>query len=224
MAQLVKSFETQASVNYQLNYLLHLPAGYDGEAQREWPVILFLHGMGERGNNLEMVRKQGLARLVERQPGFPFIVVSPQCPAESWWSEHLYPLGALLDEISEQYRVDPARIYLTGLSMGGYGTWHLLSEHPQRFAAAIPICGGMIWYLNLEKRAERIKDVPIWVFHGDADTVVPLSASQQVVDALKAAGSLVRFTVYPGVEHDSWTQTYENPAIYDWLLEHTTDR
>lgn len=224
MTQSQHTFEQQATITRRLHYLLHLPREYEEEPAKTWPLILFLHGMGERGSDLALVKRHGIAKLVESRPSFPFITVSPQCPAESWWAHHLADLAALLDEVTSTYAVDPRRVYLTGLSMGAFGGWHLLTEYPDRFAAAILICGGHTRYLDLEKRAARVKQVPLWIFHGDADPVVPVAASQQIVDTLQAVGGLVRFTVYPGVGHDAWTQTYDNPEIYDWLLAHETNR
>jgi predicted peptidase len=125
-------------------------------------------------------------------------------------------LKALLDEVIANYAVDPDRTYLTGLSMGGYGTWSLAMTYPARFAAIAPICGG-----GIADWVSVLKDVAVWAFHGADDPLVPLDQGQRMVDALRACGGNVTFTVYPGVEHDSWTQTYENPELYDWLLQHT---
>lgn len=125
-------------------------------------------------------------------------------------------LIALLDDVSAAHAVDPDRVYLTGLSMGGYGTWETAIRNPDRFAAIAPICGG-----GSRHQARRLKDVPTWVFHGDKDEAVPVGASIEMVDALKAAGGDVQFTRYPEAEHDSWTETYNNPKLYEWFLSHT---
>jgi predicted peptidase len=207
-------FET--TITRRLGYLLHLPPGYGEDASKRWPLILFLHGMGERGSDLELVKKHGIARIVEEQPDFPFIAVSPQCPLTSWWTFETEALKALLDDLLGQYAVDTSRVYLTGLSMGGYGTWALGIEHPEMFAAIAPICGG-----GEPERVCALKDTPVWVFHGDQDESVLLRESEQMVEALEACGGDVTFTVYPGVGHDSWTQTYANPELYDWFLRHT---
>ncbi len=220
MTQSEHVFEQQVGLTRRLNYLLHLPQEYGEDPGKQWPAILFLHGAGERGTDLANVKRHGIAKIVESQPDFPFITVSPQCPWDNWWSDQIPALIALLDEVMVTYRVDPARLYLTGLSMGSFGGWHLLTEQPHRFAAAVLICGGRPWYLDLEKRSRRIKVLPLWIFHGDADAIVAVSQSQEVVDALKAIGSTVRYTIYRGVGHDSWTRTYDNPEIYDWLLAH----
>jgi predicted peptidase len=197
------------------NYLLFLPDGY--ETQDKCPTILFLHGAGEKGSNLEYVKRHGVPRIVEEQPDFPFIAVSPQCPQGQYWS--VPRLSTLLDEVESSYRVDPDRVYLTGISMGGFGTWRLAAAQPHRFAAIAPICGG-----GDPTDACNLKDLPVWAFHGARDRIVPLSASQEMVEALKACGGNVKFTVYPEAEHDSWTQTYNNPALFDWFRQHRRER
>ncbi len=124
------------------NYLLYLPADYGKDAKKKWPLIMFLHGAGERGNNLEVVKKHGPPKMIAQGKSFDFIVVSPQCPNDLWWPEQTDVLITLLDEIEAKYRVDTDRVYLTGLSMGGFGTWTLAAKYPNRFAAIAPICGG----------------------------------------------------------------------------------
>jgi predicted peptidase len=198
-----------------LNYLLYLPPDYD--SQESWPLILFLHGRGERGDDLELVKKHGLPKKLASGDHLPFIILAPQCPAGSFWTEEFDPLNALLDDAIANLKVDARRIYLTGLSMGGSGTWHLATRYPQCFAAIAPICGTGNWLTA----QERLLKMPIWVFHGDADSIVPISQSEKMVETLKAAGGNVRFTVYPGVDHDSWTETYNNPELYDWFLSHS---
>ena len=200
----------------RLRYLLFLPEDYQKQPGKKWPLILFLHGIGERGDDLDLVKLHGIAKIVEEQPDFPFIAVSPQCPQDTMWREHPRTLKAILDQVMSDYAVDEQRIYLTGLSMGGFGTWGLAMAYPDLFAAIAPICGG-----GISELVAAIRDVPVWAFHGAEDPAVPLEASQRMVDALQAAGGNVRFTVYPGVGHDSWTQTYENPELYEWFLQHS---
>jgi len=208
-----------------LNYLLFLPQGYREDPQQKWPLILFLHGMGERGNDLEaleLVKKHGPPMLVEQQKDFPFIVISPQCPSRSSWSSQLDILDALLDEIVATYAVDPDRQYLTGLSMGGFGTWHFALRYTERFAAIVPIAGG---YSFIDKSIPgdicKLKDVPVWAFHGAQDKVILPIKSEVLVNALQKCGGDVRFTLYPDAKHDSWTETYNNPELYRWMLRHT---
>ena len=199
----------------RLRYLRFLPRGYGTGPEEKWPLILFLHGMGERGDDLELVKIHGIPKIIERQPDFPFVAVSPQCPDETTWRDHHLTLKALLDEVVANYAVDAHRIYLTGLSMGGYGTWSLATRYPELFAAIAPICGS-----GSPDLASALKDVPVWAFHGAEDEIVKLEAGQRMVDALRSCGGNVRFTVYPGVGHDSWTQTYDNPELYEWFLQH----
>jgi predicted peptidase len=193
-------------------YLLYLPKEYGKEAATRWPLILFLHGSGESGDDLEKVKKHGPPRLISEGKELPFIVVSPQSPGGGWNTE---TLGVLLDEVTEKYAVDKDRIYVTGLSMGGYGAWDLTMAFPDRFAAIAPIAGG-----GTARRVRRIRHVPAWIFHGAKDTAVPLKEGQDMADALKAAGGDVKLTVYPEAGHDSWTETYNNPELYTWLLQH----
>lgn len=216
MIQKAFTMEKEVIKTVRLDYLLYLPKDYETDPTKKWPLILFLHGAGERGEDLEKVKVHGIPRIVEEGQDFPFIAVSPQCPTFSWWSGELDALNALLDEVISNYVVDTNRIYLTGLSMGGYGTWALATAHPQKFAAIVPICGG-----GIPAKAELIKDVPTWVFHGAKDSVVPIEESKAMVEALKACGGDVRFTIYPEADHDSWTETYNNPELYEWLLEHS---
>jgi predicted peptidase len=208
-----KAFEKEITIKVKMNYLLFLPEGYDKGGQT-WPLILFLHGAGESGSDLNLVKKHGPPKIVETKKDFPFILVSPQAPRFGW---DVDTLNALLDDVVANYKVDKERIYLTGLSMGGGGTWMLAAAHPERFAAIVPICG----FQNTPADAKKLKDLPIWVFHGAKDTAVPLKRSEDMVKALKDEGAVeVKFTVYPEAGHDSWTETYDNPELYKWLLEH----
>jgi predicted peptidase len=197
-------------VKVRLKYLLYLPKNYD--SKKEWPLVLFLHGAGERGDNLEMVKTHGPPKLVAQGKEFPFVLVSPQCPAGRWWEP--VELSALVDEIVEKQKIDKDRIYVTGLSMGGFGTWSLAAYAPKRFAAIAPICGGGEPIL-----VKLLPHVPAWVFHGAKDPVVPVARSEEMVKALKATGGTVKFTVYPDAYHDSWTAAYNDPKLYEWLLE-----
>lgn len=202
--------ELNRSVTVTMKYLLYLPKDY--EQKPSWPLLLFLHGKGERGDNLELVKKHGPPKLIAAGKALPFIVVAPQCPScQSWES---FELTALLDEIIEKYKVDHDRIYVTGLSMGGFATWALAARTPGRFAAILPVCGG-----GDPSQAERIAGTPAWVFHGGKDEVVPLATSQKMIDALKKNSGKAKFTVYPNAGHDAWTETYANPRVYEWLLE-----
>jgi len=193
-------------------YQIFLPRTY-AEDRVRWPLILFLHGGGERGTDIEKVKVHGPLKIAAQRPDFPFIVVAPQVDTNLIWSTAR--LDALLDDVQEKYRVDLDRIYVTGLSMGGYGAWHLVAAHPNRFAAAVPICGG-----GEPEMAKSLARVPIWAFHGAKDTTVPLAIGQKMVDQIKQAGGDVQFTIYPDVGHDSWKRAYADEKVYDWLLAH----
>jgi predicted peptidase len=207
--QAAKHFEAEIKVTARFDYLLFLPAGYATSRQR-WPLMLFLHGAGESGTNLAKLKALGPPKIVESKPDFPFILVSPQTTRDGWNSD---TLNALLDEVIRKYRVDKDRVYLTGASMGGSGTWRLAAAHPEKFAAAVPICGR-----GDPADAKQLARLPIWVFHGAKDPVVRLESDQAMVQAIKAAGGNVKFTVYPEAGHDAWTETYNNPELYQWLL------
>jgi len=210
-AQQAQHFEREITITVRLNYLLYLPAGYDAD-KKPWPLLVFLHGSGERGSDLENVKIHGPPKLIAEGKQFPFIVVSPQAPRRRW---DPVTLNALLDDVIAKYRVDKDRIYLTGLSMGGAGTWTLAGAYPDRFAAIVPICGG-----GDPADAPKLKDIPVWVFHGAKDEAVPLSRSEEMVKALREAGAkTVEFTVYPEAGHDSWSEAYADPKLYEWLLK-----
>jgi predicted peptidase len=209
--QIAQNMIKEITMRVDMGYLLYLPQEYDS-VSADWPVLFFLHGIGERGSDLEKVKTHGPPKLIAEGRQFPFIVVSPQCPDDQWWSADI--LKVLVEDISDTYRVDRDRMYLTGLSMGGYGTWALASGYPELFAAIAPVCGG-----GKTETAGKLRSMPVWIFHGAEDLVVPLNESQKMADALTAAGNPPKFTVYKNVGHDAWTQTYENDELYEWLLE-----
>lgn len=210
MPQRVRTY-TQDSL--QLNYLLFLPENYS--EKQKYPLIFFLHGAGERGSDPELLKLHGIPKVVEEKPDFPFIAVSPQCPLGRWWTNYDPAFfNGLLENVILTHSVDTDRLYLTGLSMGGYGCWHFAIACPDRFAAIVPICGG-----GDPSKVCVLKDVPIWVFHGAKDSTVLPRESIKMVDALKECGGKVKFTLFPNADHDAWTRTYNSPRLYEWLLE-----
>lgn len=205
------------SLNRRLDYLLSLPLQYTSE-EADWPLILFLHGAGERGDNLQLLRKHGIPRIVSEMADFPFITISPQCPENDWWLNRLQDLKFLLDTVVKQYRVDASKMYLTGLSMGGFGTWHMAVEYPDLFAAIAPVCGGGLGILGFPERVLEIKDLPIWAFHGGKDNIVSVEESRILIRTLKDAGGNPMLKIYPEAGHDSWTETYSDPELYEWFM------
>ncbi len=208
----VTTGEGDAAKKEMIHYWISLPENYN--EQKKCPLMLFLHGIGEWGNDLSKVKRHGPPKIVDKKNTTPFIIVSPQTPKGQWWKVNR--LNKLLDHILATTKADPQRVYLTGLSMGGFGVWGWIAAEPGRFAAAIPICGGG----NPEK-ADRLVNLPVWAFHGAKDGTVKPEKSREMVDAIKAAGGKhVKLTIYPDAHHDSWTETYNNPEIYKWLLSH----
>jgi predicted peptidase len=219
--QIPMSFTATVTKTNHLDYLLYLPKNYYADHETRFPLVLFLHGAGERGTNLAVVAKHGPPKLVAAGREFPFILASPQCPEGQVWDDDA--LLSLVDTLQAQLRVDARRIYVTGLSMGGYGTWSLASKHPERFAAVAPVCGGGERIRTLlPTQREALKTLGVWAFHGGKDNVVALSESERMVDAFKKAGVTdIQLTVYPEDGHDSWTHAYNEPTFYDWLLKHS---
>lgn len=196
-----------------LNYLLWLPADYKKNKKETYPILIFLHGSGERGDSLDLVKMHGPPSFVENRPDFPFITVSPQCPKGKRWNTE--DLQVMLEKLMHKYRIDPARIYLTGLSMGGFGTWAWACSYPNQFAAIAPVCGG-----GDIQFARELTSTPVWAFHGEADPVVPVKRTIEMVEAVNAKGGSARITLYQGVGHDSWVNAYNDQELYKWLLEH----
>ena len=198
-------------VNYR--YLLALPDGYKAEEGRKWPLIIFLHGAGERGTNLETLKKHGPPKLIAAGQNFEAIVASLQCLPQQIWNPH--GVKALTDELIKTLRVDADRVYLTGLSMGGFATWETALDYPDTYAAIVPICGGAGVRFVM---AERIKHLPVWIFHGARDPVVEPSYSKKMFDALTKVGGNVKLTMYPDAMHDSWTAAYNDPELWKWMF------
>jgi predicted peptidase len=202
----------------EAKYVLFVPDGY--KADKAYPVILFLHGSGETGDDGKKQAAVGLAPAIRNQEKagkhFPFFAVFPQAQEHTWKaaSKESQRAIAILDAVEKEYKIDEKRQYLTGLSMGGFGTWSLAEKYPDRWAAIVPVCGG-----GDPANVKDIKDIPCWVFHGDADKAVNVEKGRQMVAALKEAGAKPKFTEYPGVGHNSWDKAYATSELYDWLLE-----
>ena len=197
---------------YRYDYALTTPADFQPDGTRKYPLILFLHGAGERGRDLKKAQPNQASEFLKNHPELEFIVAAPLCPPTDWWSA--YMLSRVVDEVQQKYPVDPDRVYITGFSMGGYATWDLAHRYPGRFAAVAPICG-----IGDKDDMAQVRDLPVWAFHGDKDPMVAFDQDLAGVNLLRKLGGRVRFTAYPGVGHDAWTQTYKNPELYTWLLQ-----
>ncbi|GAA0126532.1 hypothetical protein UT300019_24350 [Clostridium sp. CTA-19] len=208
-----ENFKLQRDIKSTLSYLVYLPKSYNTNVKM--PLILSLHGSGERGKNIENVKKWGIHKILRSNDDFPFIVVSPQCPNGEIWEMQFNALKDLLDKVENDYNIDAERIYLTGYSLGGYGTWNFAILNPERFSAIVPISGGAI----SPKKALCLKNLPIWVAHGDNDTAVDLEESKRIVDCLKKYNSNIIFKVYEGRGHEVCTTAYEEPELFQWLLK-----
>ncbi len=196
----------------KLGYLIYLPKNY--QPSEKFPLLIFLHGSGERGTEISLVKKHGPPKLIGQGTSFPMIVVSPQCPLEQRWNPKT--LLSLLDDLESRYAIDPRQVHITGLSMGGSGTWSLIATAPERFATAVTICGhGDPWM------AEPASRLPVWVIVGDRDRVA--ANLKEMVDSLRARDADVKWTLMTGVGHDSWTQTYATPELYEWMLRHRSN-
>jgi predicted peptidase len=207
--------KTLAGTGEERKYVVFIPHDYKGD--KAYPTILFLHGAGETGKDNKAQVKVGLASAVRKnEKTFPFIVVFPQSHNRTWSATSADGKAAMaaLAEVQKDYKVDPSRIYLTGLSMGGFGTWSHAAAFPEKWAAIAPICGG-----GDVKTAAKIKDIPCWCFHGDKDSAVKVELSRNMIEALKKAGGDPKYTEYPGVNHNSWDRAYATQELYDWMLQ-----
>lgn len=205
--------QTAEKLVQETKYLLYLPETYKDDTTRKWPLVIFLHGSGESGDDLNKVKYHGPPKLVEAGRKFPFILVSPQAPPRVGWQVDV--LKALLEDLKKKYKVDEDRVYMTGLSMGGFGTWNYAEKYPSDLAAIAPVCGG-----GDTEKAWTLRYMPIWCFHGAKDDVVLPAASISMIDAVRKYNmkAEVKFTLYPDANHNSWDVTYNNDSLYQWLL------
>ena len=208
------SFQATVTKRVGAKYLVFLPRGFGKDTKRLWPTILFLHGSGERGDDLAKVKVNGPPKFLDRRPDFPFIVLSPQAPDDGDWNPDV--LNALLDDALTRYPVDPDRIYLTGISMGGIGAYALATEHPERFAAVAPVSG-----FGDSDRACRLKNLPLRAYHGGKDATVLPADDQAEVEAINACGGRAKMNLYPEAGHDVWNLVYADQDLYNWFLRQT---
>ena len=206
--------ETNVTHPARLAYLLYLPASYAGDPRTRWPMILYLHGGSLRGDHVEQVRTLGLPHQLESERNFPFVVVSPQCPAGEIWTD-ADAIDALLDRVLRDCRVDPDRVYITGHSMGGRGALYFAYRLPKRFAAVLALSP----YAPIDEWGTGLAKLPLWLVHGAADAIVPLADTKAIIASAEAAGGHPRLTVLEGRDHFI-LDFYERPETYAWLLEH----
>lgn len=212
VGQSAQEFNKTISRTVTASYLLYLPKSVV-EDGKKWPLILYLHGGRGRGDDLEKVMWYPIPKMLRETDTFPFIVITPQCPAGEMWTD-IDLLMALIDDVTANYPVDADRVYLVGYSMGGHGAWYLAYKHPERFAAVAPMSGmSNPWW------ATRLKDVPIWAFHGGADDIVPVSETEEMAKAFDNAGGNIKLTIVPDRTHRPPTME-EHERLFEWLLEH----
>ena len=201
------SFSKEIKQTVKLDYLLYLPTSYNNT--ETYPLLIFLHGDGGQ-KDINLIRSYGPPKLIEEGRNFPFVCLAPQLPGETHWNPDA--LYALVQEIIDTYPVDKDRIYLTGLSRGGFGTWEFAVTYPDLFAAIAPVCARGI------SGIERVKDIPIWIFHGELDPGVPVQDSKLLYEELIAVNADVRITIYPDLGHDIWDRVYNDELFWEWLL------
>ena len=208
-----------SSKSGELRYLLYLPDDYHEEPERMWPLLVFLHGWGESGDDLELLKRHGVPKLIERSSAIPFVTVSPQAPEGIEWQELTALLAEFVNEAATELNIDRGRIYLTGLSTGGTGAWALAVDNPTLFAAVVPMAADAPDVERFMERVADLRDVPIWVVHGAKDDIYPLEIANSIVDRLRSAGCNVRFTIYQDAGHVCWEETYDSSEFYEWLLD-----
>ncbi|MBP1694015.1 MAG: phospholipase [Chloroflexi bacterium] len=212
-----KEYLNKDMQQYGQGYMLYLPEGYEANSTKTWPLLFFLHGAGDRGDNLNLLAKASPFMMIREKGPLPFLIVAPLLNAAQ--SEFpLEYLDGVLAEAQAIYRVDPKRIYVTGLSLGGEATYRFVIQHPETFAAIAPLSAWLA--ADQISLLKRIKSLPVWAIHGADDEIIPLTYGQQPADALKKLGGNIQFTVLAGHDHDTWTDTYSDSAFYDWLLQH----
>jgi predicted peptidase len=209
----------------EIKYVVFVPKDYDAKGDKTYPVILFLHGAGETKGGTKQPAEVGIGSAIKKRKDFPFIVIFPQAQKAGWTADS--PNGDMamnmLKEVEKDFRTDSKRVYLTGLSMGGGGTWSFAAKYPERWAAMVPICGFIKRQPTADDYkgiADKIKGIPCWCFHGDADNAVSVAQSRGMMKALWDAEAHPNYTEYPGVGHNSWDQAYATADLYEWLLKH----
>lgn len=206
-------YQDTVDTEKSFKYLVSTPENFDREKER-LPLIVFLHGAGERGDDVDLVKVHGVPRFFDKESPVRAVTLSPQCKNDMVWNSQVYAVKRLIDKVADEYNVDKDRISITGISMGGFGTWEMGVTFPGYFSALAPICGGgMSW------RAPCIGKTPVWAFHGDMDDCVEPMYSEVMVNSINRAGGNAKLTIYKGVYHDAWVNAYEKEDLFNWLIE-----
>ena len=205
--------EWKSQTHYPFRYLQYLPADFD--ENKQYPLLFYLHGAGERGDDPDLIALHGFFEYVRKEDAeYPFIMIAPQCPDGKYWGCFTESLLAFLDDIGKELPIDPSRIYLTGISMGGTGTWMLAMAAPERFAAIAPVCGsGICWYAGV------LKEIPTYIFHGDCDVVIPITESVTMLKNINLSGGNAKMEICHGVGHNAWDIAYKGEKLTRWMLQ-----
>lgn len=215
--------ENQSNDSADYNFLIYLPPDYHKNDTKKWPLIFFLHGASLRGNDLEKVKKFGIPKLISEGKEFEFIIISPQCPISKDWSSDNWFLP-VYEEVKRDFKVDTNQVYLTGMSLGGEGTWYISQQHPNVFAAIAPVCGRTSHIMSIRNEAEKISSLPIWIFHGVKDEVYSVEESDIMFNLLKNHNPNCKYTRYPNFGHwKTHDTTYKNIELYNWFLIQKND-
>jgi predicted peptidase len=198
----------------EIHYLVHLPDGYNEDTNKVWPMVFYLHGIGESGNNLNKVLRFGPPHLIKQGKKLPCILVSPQIPKNYFAFRESNTMLEILEEVTARYRVDKRRVHVTGNSMGAFGAILLAAREPERFASLTPMCGGVDFVDAL-----RLRDVPIWAFHGEKDPIIPVDESRRLVNLVRKIGGTAQLTTYSDLGHNCWDRAYDNPELWKWIFE-----
>jgi len=216
MRQRIRTITIPREHPAKVQYLVQLPRGYDEQTNRFWPMVFYLHGIGEWGDDLKKVLRFGPPRLMAQGTNLPCIVVSPQLPKGYFWFRESNSMLEILEEVTALYRVDKRRVHATGNSMGAFGAILVVAREPERFASLVPVCGGVDYLDSL-----RLRDVPIWAFHGEKDSIIPVEESRRLVELVNQIGGKARLTIYRDAGHNCWDRAYDDPALWDWMLAQT---
>lgn len=215
------SCSSQSQSYKKYHYLTYLPTNYENEELKNYPVIFFLHGASLRGDDINKIEKYGIPKLIKDGKDFDFIVISPQCPLEMTWASENWFIKTF-EDVKIKYRIDTNKVYLTGMSLGGEGTWYIAEKHPDFFAAIAPVCGRSSNIESIKKDIHKISNMPIWLFHGEQDKTYTVTESDDIYEKLVKINKDVKYTRYPNLGH--WAthdSTYKNDELYNWFLEHS---